>query len=276
MKDIFNIRRFGKYFVSDLRGAAANFGLSLVLLACSGIIVYLFMGFFSLITSGTWDGSGMAIRFATLAISYVVLMISMPPKCYGHMTDKRAGSAWLMIPASTLEKCLSMVLITTLVIPVIFFGLHCGLDAILCAIDPNCGDSFFTIMGTIPSLLDEIPEIAVAEFVTDMMRPYSFIDDHVYGILVFLLGAICFKKNKSAKTILCLIGLSMGVSMIVSPVVLHSMVSMAGSLAEISDPSVIFNSPLFNNLKVFDTVSDLVLMAGLLVAVYFRVRTLKY
>ena len=276
MKDIFNIRRFGKYFVSDLRGAAANFGLSLVLLACSGIIVYLFMGFFSLITSGTWDGSGMAIRFATLAISYVVLMISMPPKCYGHLTDKCAGSAWLMIPASTLEKCLSMVLITTLVIPVIFFGLHCGLDAILCAIDPNCGDSFFTIMGTIPSLLDEIPEIAVAEFVTDMMRPYSFIDDHVYGILVFLLGAICFKKNKSAKTILCLIGLSMGVSMIVSPVVLHSMVSMAGSLAEISDPSVIFNSPLFNNLKVFDTVSDLVLMAGLLVAIYFRVRTLKH
>ena len=90
MKDIFNIRRFGKYFVSDLRGAAANFGLSLVLLACSGIIVYLFMGFFSLITSGTWDGSGMAIRFATLAISYVVLRISMPPKCYGYLTDKRA------------------------------------------------------------------------------------------------------------------------------------------------------------------------------------------
>ena len=276
MKDIFNIRRFGKYFVSDLRGAAANFGLSLVLLACSGIIVYLFMGFFSLITSGTWDGSGMAIRCATLAISYVVLMISMPPKCYGHLTDKRAGSAWLMIPASALEKYLSMVLITIVVIPAIFIGLHCGLDAILCAIDPNCGDSFFTILGTIPSLLDEIPEIAVAEFVTDMMRPYSFIDDHIYGILVFLLGAICFKNNKSAKTILCLIGLSMGVSMIVSPVVLPSMVSVAGSLEEISDPSVIFNSPLFNNLKVFDTVSDLVLMTGLLVAVYFRVRTLKH
>ena len=48
------------------------------------------------------------------------------------------------------------------------------------------------------------------------------------------------------------------------------------SLEEISDPSAIFNSPLFNNLKVFDTVSDLVLMTGLLVAVYFRVRTLKH
>ena len=216
MKDIFNIRRFGKYFVSDLGSAAANFGLSLLLLSSAGVIVYLLMGFFSLITSGTWDGSGMAIRCATLAISYVVLMISMPPKCYGHLTDKRSGSTWLMIPASTLEKYLSMVLITILVIPAVFFGVYCGLDAILCAIDPNCGDSFFTVLGTIPSLLDEMPEIAVAEFVTDMMRPYSFIDDHIYGILVFLLGAICFKNNKSAKTILCLIGLSMGVSMIVS------------------------------------------------------------
>ena len=28
MKDIFNIRRFGKYFVSDLCSAAANFGLT--------------------------------------------------------------------------------------------------------------------------------------------------------------------------------------------------------------------------------------------------------
>ena len=53
MKDIFNIRRFGKYFVSDLGSAAANFGLSLLLLSSAGVIVYLLMGFFSLITSGT-------------------------------------------------------------------------------------------------------------------------------------------------------------------------------------------------------------------------------
>lgn len=276
MKDIFNIKRFGKYFVSDLGSAAANFGLSLLLLSSAGVIVYLLMGFFSLITSGAWDGSGPAIRFATLAISYIVLMISMPAKCYGHLTDKRSGSAWLMIPASTPEKYLSMLLITTLVIPVIFFGIQCGLDAILCAIDPGCGDSFFTLLGTVPGLVNEIPEIAVADFVSDMMRPYSFIDDHIYGILIFLLGAICFKSNKSAKTILCLIGLSMGISMIVSPVVLHGMVSIAGSLEEISDPSVIFNSSLFDNLKIFDTVSDLVITAALLIAVYFRLRTLKH
>ena len=68
------------------------------------------------------------------------------------------------------------------------------------------------------------------------------------GILVFLLGAMCFKKNKSAKTILCLIGVSMVVSTIASPIVLHQMGNFAVSLNDIEDTSAIFNSPFFNKI----------------------------
>ncbi|MGM9736181.1 MAG: hypothetical protein ACI3ZL_07195 [Candidatus Cryptobacteroides sp.] len=276
MKDTFNIRRFGKYFVSDLSSNAANFGLSLALISLMEVIVYLFVCFFSLMTSGEWSGPGFGLRCATLSICYIVLIVSMPVKCYGHITDLRSGSNWLMVPASTLEKFLSMVLNTAIVIPAIFGLVFVGADWLICTLDPSCGDSFCKIMTTLPGFVNEIPDIEAVNFVKKMMKPWLYIDDHIGMILIFLLGAICFKRNKSAKTLLAIIAVSMAVGMISGPLMLHYISENAGSIAQMDDPSILFGTSLFRNAAVWDTVNDCIIMVGILVAIYFRLKTLKH
>ena len=39
MKEIFDFKRFGKYFVFDLRSCAANYGYSLTLICLMGVII---------------------------------------------------------------------------------------------------------------------------------------------------------------------------------------------------------------------------------------------
>ncbi|MGM9785538.1 MAG: hypothetical protein ACI3ZS_01690 [Candidatus Cryptobacteroides sp.] len=276
MKDIFDIKRFGKYFISDLSGNAANFGLSLALISFMEVIVYLFVCFFSLMTSGEWNGPGLALRATTLCICYIVLVVSMPVKCYGHITDMRSGSNWLMIPASTLEKYLSMVLNTAIVIPAAFALVYLGTDWLLCTLDPSCGDSFGKLITTLPGFIYEISEVEAVTFLKKMMKPWLFIDNHISMILVFLLGAICFKRNKSAKTILAIVAVSMAVGMISGPLMLHYIAEQAGSLAQMDDPAILFGTSFFRNANIWYTVSDCTLMVGMLIAIFFRIKTLKH
>ena len=145
MKEIFDFKRFGKYFVFDLRSCAANYGYSLTLICLMGVIIYIGTVSMGLLFNGTWGGPTEAFRNSVFCFSMFVLAVTMPVKCYGRLTEKRAGSEWLMIPASKLEKYLSMVLITVAAVPV--SGLvYCGLDAVLCALDPTCGSSIISLL----------------------------------------------------------------------------------------------------------------------------------
>ena len=94
----FNIKRFGSYIASDARNCAANFGLSAVLISCAGVITYLAVTLFNLIFNGEWMSSGQALRLFVFCMAMIVMVTSMPVKCYGRLTEKRAGSSWLMIP----------------------------------------------------------------------------------------------------------------------------------------------------------------------------------
>lgn len=269
MKDIFDIKRFGKYFLSEIKSAGANFGLSLALLSFMEVIVYLFAGLFSLMNSGQWDGTGIPLRSTTFCLCLFVMVISMPVKCYGHLTDLRSGSTWLMVPASTLEKFLSMVLITAVLIPAVFTGAYFCTDSIICAIDSSCGDSFIKILSDIPGYLNEIPDASAASFLTKLTSPWMYIDDSIGSILIFVLGAICFKKNKSAKTILTLIVISMAASMFMTPFTLRI-------ITDANDPMSLMDSPIIRNYATWDMISDIVIVSGMMVAIYFRIKTLKH
>lgn len=118
MKEIFDFKRFGKYFVFDLRSCAANYGYSLTLICLMGVIIYIGTVSMGLLFNGSWGGPDIGFRNSVFCFSMFVLAVTMPVKCYGRLTEKRAGSEWLMIPASKLEKYLSMVLITVAAVPV--------------------------------------------------------------------------------------------------------------------------------------------------------------
>ena len=139
--DIFNFRRFGKYFTSDLRTCVANYGLSLLTMAVlTPIATYALISGFSYLMGGSWEGPQIPTRAFIFFMMVVCLVVTMPVKCYGKLTEKQYGSFWLTLPASRLEKFISMIIITCIIAPIAGFGIYLGIDAIICAIDPTCGE----------------------------------------------------------------------------------------------------------------------------------------
>ena len=91
--DIFDFRRFGKYFLSDLRTCSANFGLSLITLSLITFgITYVLTIINNLIFEEVWAGPNNGLRMFIYAVNLMAVVILMPVKCYGGLTDKKYGS----------------------------------------------------------------------------------------------------------------------------------------------------------------------------------------
>ena len=139
MNNTFSFNRFGKYFRYDLKRWVASFGPTLLLMSAVPVILYTFIAIYSLLFSGQWDTPGETTRIVASVITTVVMVLIYPASVYGYITDKKAGSSFLMIPASVPEKFLSMLLNTIFVVPLTFGLIYLSLDGIICAIDGSCG-----------------------------------------------------------------------------------------------------------------------------------------
>ena len=190
MNEIFNFKRFGTYFIADIKGCYRNYGLSLILLSLSGVIYYIISGLIGTIIGEGWETliSGITTLLIFIASS-LAIVISMPHKCYGHITDRRMGASYILLPASTFEKFLSMIINSIVVIPAVFCSIFLGADAILAALDKE----YVFCLTELSSNID---------IIMSMLTP---LDDFAGGILTFLLGAVYFRKHKIAKTILVMI-----------------------------------------------------------------------
>lgn len=288
--DIFNFRRFGKYFSSDLRTCSANFGLTLVSLA----LIVLFISYFgtiamNLVFNRTWEGPELSLRVTEFIVTFFATLILAPSKCYGKITEKQYGSFWLTLPASRLEKFTSMAVITAIIIPLTSAILYLCLDTVICALDPTCGDSIIASIGNLTSRLAEIkvsgaidgeliPESAV-NFMRQIGSPWLYLDDFIGLSLPFLLGAVFFKKHQIAKTFLAIMIVSTVVSAALTPFMENWARDVMGVLPEDSSIEFIsdmFNMKIFRHVALWDTISDTIVNVGLLAAIYFRIKTLKH
>ena len=288
MNDIFNIRRFGKYLASDAASCAANYGLSMLLISLMGLIIYAGTVIMGLIFTGEWSGPELGFRFAAFAVSAFVLMMTMPVKCYGRITEKRFGSEWLMVPASSFEKFLSITVMTVVVMPLAVCGVYLCVDAILCALDPTCGNGLFSsFKGLIDGFVnlsiatnsDMAQYPALAEFIKQVSCPWLYVDDVIGLFLTFAAGAVLFKKNKTVKTILAFIGVSAALGSIVAPFANSAFQEFASQAFMLHTPegmNSFFSHGIFQHAALIDTVNDTVANIALLAIIYFRIKTLKH
>ena len=291
--DIFNFRRFGKYFGTDIRTCWANYGLSLLTLSIlSPVFFYILSTGFNLLLKSTWDGPDMGMRFFVFCIAVVCMVITMPVKCYGKITEKQYGSFWLTLPASRLEKFISMFLMTCIIVPFTGIAIYLGIDALICAFDHTCGNNLITgaiglirNMGDIKeltmNLVDENITIEDSALIQDIFHqinsPLLYIDE-IFGItLPFLLGAVFFKNGKTVKTILALFAFSTAFSIAITPM-MESWASevMAGMNDGTTVIRRLFDNGLFKNLVLIDTITDTVFNLALLAGIWFRIKTLKH
>lgn len=286
--DIFNMNRMGRYLVTDIKNAIARCGISFLVMATVSLTAYLLVGFFTMIVGAGWYSLEVAPRSVIMGITLVVLTLSAPAKIYGFITDKKEGSSFLMVPASSLEKTLSMIIVCCVVVPFAFFAVYLSLDQILCLIDNRCGDSLIIAINNGQTLLNELFSKASLEsnnFIPDysaFTSPWLYADDLAEGFLIFLLGALLFKSSKPAKTVGCLILISIVFSMIATPIITHgAMERFKEAAANNVTPEQLFEMFPFISWSIkhavlMDCITDTIVNIGLSIAIYFRVRKLKH
>ena len=138
--EVFNGQRFWSYFKYDFTQMWRNHVKAAIGIGLSGLILYVITVGFNLIFGNGWQGPGLAARLVVFIVAFTALELYQT-RTYGYLTDKRKGSAWLMNPASTFEKWLSMMLMTILVLPFLFLGVYFVSDLLVAAFDPTTGES---------------------------------------------------------------------------------------------------------------------------------------
>lgn len=270
MKDFFEIRRFGNYLLYDLRNARNYFWVSLIVLGLLPIIGYVFSQIFCHLFTGGWGGSSLAVanQISMACIALITLFISFPIKVYGRITEKRFGSDWILIPASSFEKWLSVIIITCVALPLCFGALFLGSDALLSAVIPEYGNSIINHF----SGFKEIVADSTDGILNMNLAPCLYLS-WCESILTFTLGALVFKKAKGAKTILVTFAIGTLFSMIVFSLLGTTHIDLE-SLELISDDSLDVEDFVkwFNTAIGFFYTVILVALAG---GIFARIKTIK-
>lgn len=280
MKNVFDIKRFGKYFTYDLNNAWSNFGVSALVSGLLPLVFLVFFVIFGLIFDGRVPEFPSSVKFVIPLVILVILILSAPVKLYGSLTERKAGSDWLMIPASSFEKFLSMALMLCVVLPVVVFGLFSLCDLLLGWLVPAYGGSAVKMVPSVLSAVSgesmTINGIPSSGFTAGGLVAMAFLT-WCASILPFGLGAVCFKKGKAAKTILCIFALEMVLSILLviffkggydSGFELGQFLSRL--FGEMTAGKVQFLANLLINLNF------LIVVGGLLTALFFRIKTLKH
>ena len=274
MNDTFNFKRFWTYFKYDLKQMWRNHSKAAMLIGGASAIFYILWVMFSLVFAQRWTSPLLPVRVVVLFIAFAILELYQV-RTYGHLTDKKAGSAWLMVPASRLEKYLSMLLITLIVIPFLFFAVYFILDGILSLVDPTYGTALFTgFMGAYRQILDVLSTVGNASPIT--LTPsnllFPMIVSFFCNFLYFLLCGICFKKNKLVIAIAILFGVSILLSL-VSGVIVPLILLKDGTLVELSEEQLLHWTTGVMNATVALTC---LLTVGLGWGVWRRIKTLQH
>ena len=267
MNNVFDFKRFGNYFLYDLRRTKNNYGVSLLLMGLMPVLFFIIFEFFSLISGHGITNMPKEMQFVAVLVSVVVVILGSGTKIFGSITEKRAGSDFLMLPASTFEKWLSMVLIVCVVVPVVLLALLFASDGIMSLLLPNSygGRLFETdfARGFSDAIMDE------DGFYFNL--PGIMILNWCESALIFTLGAVCFKKSKVAKTLLCLIAFGMLTSPLMLLLFGQTNIDADWLMQHFSDPDRAVSSINWTLSIVYTVV-----IGGLLAGLYFRLRTLKH
>lgn len=277
MNNSFDIKRFGNYLLYDLRRAQSNYLISGLILGCMPLIVFFLVQFFSFLLTGELV-KNFANAYIPMAVVVVLftLIFTFPTKMYGQLTDKRFGSDWLMIPASTLEKWLSMVLMVCVIAPLSIVLVGLAVDGLMSL----CIGEYYghSVLGNIHTVKQVIAEETNGALRINLGAiGFAGISESMF---VFTLGALCFKKSKAAKTFLTLMLLQMAFTSFLGAISFSgwfdsNWFDFVMRLQE--EPNDITRlSHLMKMFNIFLNIWYPIVFAALGGAIYYRIKTLKH
>ena len=272
MNETFNFNRFWTYFKYDLKQMWRNHSKAAILIGGASAIIYVIWVLVSLVFAQHWAALPMVARGIVFGLAYTILII-YTARTYGHLTEKKAGSSWLMIPASKTEKFVSMLLVTLIVIPLLFFVVYFAIDGFLSLVDPTYGQALITgISGLWTTAMKLFANLGAESPI--VFTPSNLIFPSIISLfcnfLYFLLCGICFKKNKIVGAFAILFGLSLVSSLLLGLFVPQYVQNFQGNMEE--EEMVRWAVNWMNGSIIFTCI----LTAGLAWGVWRRIKTIQH
>ena len=207
MNETFDIKRLGKLLRYEVVNYIPNFFKSIIIFASVIAAVWIL----SLVMDIDFMSAG---RQGLVAMLFTLAVALSPFIIYKDMNNRKKGYLYAMIPASTLEKLVSMVLLCMVVVPVLSYAVLAGTDLLLWLLTKTGIGSFYGIAFFNPFSED------VVRF-ADLENPYQVLDGILYYVNIvaytIMFNAI-FRKNKVLKTILFNISMSFAFVILVAAV----------------------------------------------------------
>lgn len=203
MNNTFDIKRLGLLLQKDLGEYYFRFKskIATIFIVYAGIMLYTWV-------SGLIFGESvmdMGTRLFIITLLTIVATISAPSVLYGHINHKLRGIDYAMLPASSLEKFFTMILMTTIFTPILCTFSLLTIDTILSFLPLNSEvvANIFTFDLSTLSLFRDMnnlmPSTSVGFWVNDSISELIILSS------IFLLGNIIFKRSKISRTILTII-----------------------------------------------------------------------
>ena len=269
MNNTFNISRFSKYLLFDLKSAWHNSGITILILGCTPVFIFAFYELFSLIFAQRFGYLNMGAVMAGYVVSFIVAFLAFPVRHYGGLTDKKEGSAWLMLPASGFEKFLSMLLISCVAVPAVWLATMAATDGLMSLVFHSRygGMALPALVSGLNEILAEVNgETGVELFIGAKTGIWlSWCAD----ILFFTLAAIFFRKNKIVYGFLVAWGIGVLFSILIG---LYIGLKIGNGVQVESLDLTDFAH--YMNLFIF--LAYFIEFAVLDLAIYFRIKTLKH
>ena len=220
-----------------------------------------------------------------LCIWTFLAMMLVPSKVYGNANLSREGVGFAMLPASSLEKFVSMFLYCAIVTPiVVFFGGYL-VDALL-SVFPFGGFEKPIHLYTINDFVrmmdnsEGVIQNGNMELSFGDVFPIAVIRTSLYvGIIqwaaIFMLGNMLFKKHKAGKTLVCYMGISYVFSTLfgLSFITNGRLQQWLESLENLSEAEMI---QLAHNGTIWAMIIGIIILGVLLYFTYRKIKTQKY
>ena len=202
MNEVFDIKRFGKLVQFEVVNYMPRFFKSLLIFA--SIIFAMWM------LSVTMDSDMWAASRARLVQFLFTLAVTLSPFIvYKDVNNRKKGYIYAMIPASTLEKLLSMIVICVVVVQLLSYAVFEATDILLWLLS-QAGLGSFMQLDMYNPFADSWGTVTlnngdVGEFNLPLLDSFLSTEVSIFYAMMF---NVIFRKNKVLKTILLNIALA--------------------------------------------------------------------
>ena len=284
MNNTLNINRFGKVLKHDGLNFFPNLILALAILWAIPVIIYLFAALMP--TDDTTKVFDAFSRIDVISTLTNIALIIAPARLYRYCNDSRKGIGYAMLPASTLEKFLSMVFYCVIVTPIVYLAGALAIDSILALFQgPYEGfavsyyfDSYAKINAVFEKdnvMLDESLLVFFKSLSPTFMLVLSLLGTLMLSS-IFMFGNMIFKKRKTGKMLGILILL-----FIILMIIFINIVANNEALANYFQQMNNDNMAEFIKRLVFISMNvafyaEIIISALMLFGVYRKIKTQKY